>query len=192
MPRRPSSRRRGCGRGEPRTTTVPRVMYSQAWSPTPSTTATSRRSCAPRIARPRPRHSRARRRSRRRGRCCPTARARRHRRAAARSRSGRRTSTCRRSRSPRRRDASSTPAVRNAPKLWPAEPSKRARTRPCGGPGPTPRAMRPPSRAPTARSAFVIAIARLDEPRLLDGRAPGRQEQHRRPGLPRAGPGAPT
>ncbi len=51
------------------------------------------------------------------------------------------------------------PAVRNAPKLWPAEPSKRARTRPAGGTPPTAFAMAPPRRAPIARSAFVISYA---------------------------------
>ena len=38
---RRSCRRRSCGRCGPRTTTVPPVMYSQPWSPTPSTTATA-------------------------------------------------------------------------------------------------------------------------------------------------------
>ena len=52
--------------------------------------------------------------------------------------------------------SSSTPAVRNAPKLCPAEPSKRARTRPGGGDDLAARAIAPPSRAPTARSPFVI------------------------------------
>ena len=56
----------------PSTTTRPPVMYSQPWSPTPSTTAHARRSCARRSARPRGRGRRPGRRSRRRAAVLPT------------------------------------------------------------------------------------------------------------------------
>ena len=68
--------------------------------------------------------------------------------------------------------------VRNAPKLWPADPSKRARTRPAGAAEPTAFAIAPPRRAPIDAVGVRDLVRGLDEPRTADrGLALGEEQR---------------
>ena len=170
--------RRTCRRAKlrpvgPRTTTMPPVMYSQPWSPTPSTTAGApelrtqnrsptsprrkispgRRAVADHVAGD---DLLARRRTSPPGRGGP--------------RSGRRTGPCRRSRWRRPPAAASCPRGTNAPNDWPADPVKVRSMVPSGSPSPPYRLVTSwPRIVPTVRLTLRIATCAAHRLALLEG-----------------------
>ena len=147
---------------------MPPVMYSQPWSPAPSTTAT-----APefRTAKRSPARARAVELAARRAveaGVPEQVRIAAHVRRRTTTRCDRRPSTCRRRRSPRRQGELDAGREERAEALPGA--ASEPRTDAAGGAASPKRyATSPPSRAPTARSAFAIAYG-LDDARLLESR----------------------